>query len=111
MVEAERSANGEINKERRYYILSLANNAKMFGNAVRSHWTIENAVHWVLDIAFREDESRIRMGHGPENFAVLRHIALNLLRQEITFRGSIKSKRHRAGWNDSYLKKVLNAVV
>jgi predicted transposase YbfD/YdcC len=110
MVEAERSANGETTKERRYYILSLPNNAKTFGNAVRSHWQIENAVHWVLDIAFREDESRIRMGHGPENFAVLRHIALNLLRQETTFQGSIKSKRHRAGWNDSYLKRVLNAV-
>lgn len=110
LVEAERSGNGETTQERRYYILSLPNNAKTFGNAVRSHWQIENVVHWVLDIAFREDECRIRMGHGPENFAVLRHIALNLLRQETTFQGSIKSKRHRAGWNDSYLKMVLNAV-
>ena len=109
-VEAERSTNGETTTERRYYILSLPSTAKTFGNAVRSHWEIENVVHWVLDIAFREDECRIRMGHGPENFAVLRHIALNLLRQETTFKGSIKSKRHRAGWNESYLKKVLNAV-
>jgi len=109
-VEAERSTNGETTTERRYYILSLPSNAKTFGTAVRSHWEIENVVHWVLDIAFREDECRIRMGHGPENFAVLRHIALNLLRQETTFKGSIKSKRHRAGWNESYLKKVLNAV-
>jgi predicted transposase YbfD/YdcC len=107
MVEAERSMNGETTTERRYYILSLANNAKTFGYAVRSHWGIENAVHWVLDIAFREDECRIRMDHGPENFAVLRHIALNLLRQEATFKGSIKSKRHKAGWNDAYLAKVL----
>lgn len=110
-VEAERRVNGETTTERRYYILSLPNNAKTFGNAVRSHWEIENVVHWVLDIAFREDECRIRMGHGPENFAVLRHIALNLLRQETTFTGSIKSKRHRAGWNDSYLKKVLQTAV
>jgi len=110
VVEAERGMNGETTTERRYYILSLPNNAKTFGNAVRSHWGIENAVHWVLDIAFREDECRIRMGHGPENFAVLRHIALNLLRQETTFQGSIKSKRHRAGWNDSYLKTVLHGV-
>ena len=109
-VEAERSTNGETTTERRYYILSLPSTAKTFGNAVRSHWEIENVVHWVLDIAFREDECRIRMGHGPENFAVLRHIALNLLRQGTTFKGSIKSKRHRAGWNESYLKKVLNAV-
>ena len=110
-VEAERSTNGETTTERRYYILSLPSTAKTFGNAVRSHWEIENVVHWVLDIAFREDECRIRMGHGPENFAVLRHIALNLLRQETTFKGSIKSKRHRAGWNEFYLKKVLNAVI
>ena len=110
VVEAERRTNGETTTERRYYISSLPNNAKTFGNAVRSHWEIENAVHWVLDIAFREDECRIRMGHGPENFAVLRHIALNLLRQETTFTGSIKSKRHRAGWNDSYLKRVLHGV-
>jgi predicted transposase YbfD/YdcC len=110
VVEAERSVNGETTIERRYSILSLPNNAKMFGTAVRSDWEIENAVHWVLDIAFREDECRIRMGHGPENFAVLRHIALNLLRQETTFQGSIKSKRHRAGWNDSYLKKVVQGV-
>lgn len=107
MVEAERSVNGETTLEQRYYILSLPNNAKAFGYAVRSHWGIENAVHWVLDIAFREDECRIRMDHGPENFAVLRHIALNLLRQETTYKGSIKSKRHRAGWNDAYLAKVL----
>jgi predicted transposase YbfD/YdcC len=110
VVQAERSTKGEMTTERRYYILSLPNNAKAFGNAVRSHWQIENAVHWVLDIAFREDECRIRMDHGPENFAVLRHIALNLLRQETTFQGSIKSKRHRAGWNDSYLKKVLQGI-
>ena len=108
MVEAERSVNGETTQEQRYYILSIPNNAKMFGNAVRSHWGIENSVHWILDIAFREDECRIRMGHGPENFAVLRHIALNLLRQETSFKGSIKSKRHRAGWNDAYLAKILN---
>jgi len=107
MVEAERSVNGETTLEQRYYILRLPNTAKTFGYAVRSHWGIENAVHWVLDIAFREDECRIRMDHGPENFAVLRHIALNLLRQETTYKGSIKSKRHRAGWNDVYLAKVL----
>ncbi len=110
VAEAERSLNGETTTERRYYILSLPSNAKMFGTAVRSHWEIENVVHWVLDIAFREDECRIRMGHGPENFAVLRHIALNLLRQETRFKGSIKSKRHRAGWNDSYLTHVLQGI-
>jgi predicted transposase YbfD/YdcC len=111
VTEAERSLNGEMTIERRYYILSLPSDAKTFGRAVRSHWQIENVVHWVLDIAFREDECRIRTGHGPENFAVLRHIALNLLRQETTFIGSIKSKRHRAGWNDAYLARVLQGGV
>ena len=110
VAEAERSRNGETTIERRYYIVSLPSDAKLFCTAVRSHWQIENVVHWVLDIAFREDECRIRMEHGPENFAVLRHIALNLLRQEATFKGSIKSKRHRAGWNDAYLTQVLQSV-
>lgn len=107
MVETERSLNGETTTERRYYILSLPNNARTFGTSVRAHWGIENDVHWVLDVAFREDMSRIRMDHGPENFALIRHIALNLLRQEASFKGSIKTKRLKAGWNNAYLMKVL----
>jgi predicted transposase YbfD/YdcC len=107
MVESERSLNGETTIERRYYILSLPNDAQTFGSSVRAHWGIENLVHWVLDVAFREDMSRIRVDHGPENFALIRHIALNLLRQETTFKGSIKTKRLKAGWNDGYLAKVL----
>ena len=107
MVEAERTLNGETTTEQRYYILSLSNNARTFGTSVRAHWGIENVVHWVLDVAFREDMSRIRMHHGPENFALIRHIALNLLRKETSFQGSIKTKRLKAGWNNSYLAKVL----
>jgi predicted transposase YbfD/YdcC len=110
MVESERTLEGETTVESRYYILSLPSNAQTFGNAVRAHWGIENSVHWVLDVTFREDESRIRMGHGPENFAILRHIALNLLREETSFKGSIKTKRLKCGWNDAYLSKVLNVV-
>ena len=110
MVESERTLAGETTVESRYYILSLPSNAQTFGNAVRAHWGIENSVHWVLDVTFREDESRIRMGHGPENFAILRHIALNLLREETSFKGSIKTKRLKCGWNDEYLSKVLNVV-
>jgi predicted transposase YbfD/YdcC len=108
MVESERSINGETTRERRYYILSLANDARTFGTSVRAHWGIENLVHWVLDVAFREDMSRIRMDHGPANFALIRHIALNLLRQETSFKGSIKTKRLKAGWNNAYLAKVLS---
>jgi predicted transposase YbfD/YdcC len=107
MVESERSLNGETTTEQRYYILSLSNNARTFGTSVRAHWGIENVVHWVLDVAFREDMSRIRMHHEPENFALIRPIALNLLRQEISFKGSIKTKRLKAGWNNTYLAKVL----
>ena len=110
MVESERTLAGETTVESRYYILSLPSNAQTFGNAVRAHWGIENSVHWVLDVTFREDESRIRMGHGPENFAILRHIAINLLREETSFKGSIKTKRLKCGWNDAYLSKVLNVV-
>lgn len=107
MVETDRTLAGETTRERRFYILSIPSNARTFGNAVRSHWGIENSVHWVLDVTFREDDSRIRMGHGPENFAVLRHIALNLLHNERSFKGSIKTKRLKCGWNDEYLAKVL----
>ena len=75
---------------------------------VRSHWSIENALHWVLDMAFREDESRIRTGHAAHNMSILRRLALNLLRRETTVKGGIAAKRKQAGWNDSYLLKVLS---
>jgi predicted transposase YbfD/YdcC len=107
LVESERSLNGETTLEQRYYILSLANDARTFGTSVRAHWGIENVVHWVLDVAFREDMSRIRIDHGPENFALIRHIALNLLQRERSFKGSVKTKRLKAGWNNAYLTKVL----
>jgi|ERR1041384_1991211 predicted transposase YbfD/YdcC len=109
MVESERSVAGQApSRERRYYISSLAGDARQLNRAIRGHWSIENSLHWVLDIAFREDDSRIRKDHGPENMATLRHIALNLLKQDKSIKVGIKSKRKNAGWDEGYLLKVLN---
>jgi len=107
MVESTREISGESSSEKRYYISSLESDAKRFGDAVRSHWGIENSVHWVLDIAFREDESRIRKGSAPENFAAIRHIALNLLRNNKSFKGSVKTKRLNAAMDTDYLENVV----
>ena len=107
MVQRERHVGENISIETSYYISSIESDAKRFGHAVRSHWGIENSLHWVLDVSFREDDSRIRKGNAPQNFAVLRHMALNLLKKETSLKKSVKSKQLRAGWDNDYLAKVL----
>lgn len=106
-IESVRDCEGKISREVRYYISSLAPDAQRLAEAIRTHWSVENPLHWVLDIAFREDESRIRNGHAPENFTLLRHLAVSALNQEKTAKVGIKNKRLKAGWDDDYLLKVL----
>jgi predicted transposase YbfD/YdcC len=109
MIQAERRIGEEKSVKQRYFISSLESNAKQLLHVARTYWEIENKVHWALDITFREDDCRVRKGNGPQNFAVLRHIALNLLRRESTAKCSIRAKRLKAGWDHDYLLKVLTS--
>jgi predicted transposase YbfD/YdcC len=107
MVKTERRLAHKTEFQTKYYISSLPSDATSILHASRSHWSIENQLHWVLDIAFREDDCRLRKGNGAENFAVLRHIALTLLQQETTLKRGTKTKRLKAALDTQYLRQVL----
>ena len=107
MCEARREVNGQTSQEKRYYLSSLGVDAERLAKAARGHWSIENSLHWILDVVFREDDSRVRAGHAAENFGLLRRIAVNLLQQEKTLKRGVKTKRLKAALDDRYLLKVL----
>jgi len=107
LVEAQREIAGKITCERRYYISSLPPEAKELLAIVRRHWSIENSFHWILDVAMHEDDCRIRKDHSAENFALLRRLALGLLKNETTMKRGIKAKQKIAAWDQDYLLKVL----
>jgi predicted transposase YbfD/YdcC len=110
LVQSERFCDGKTTVERRYYISSLKNvSASHMGTVVRKHWSIENSLHWCLDVAFGEDASRVRRDHGPENLGMLRRVALQLLKRDRTSRRGLAAKTRRAAYDPDYLLSVLMA--
>lgn len=110
LVESVRTIDGKTTVETRYYISSLPIDAKLFGQSVRSHWGIENSLHWVLDVALNEDDCRIRKDNAPENFAIMRRLAVNLLGHEKSHKRGVKNKQFLAAMDNEYLTKVLAAA-
>jgi predicted transposase YbfD/YdcC len=107
MAVRQRDVNGKISTEAAYFISSLENHAHIIAKAIRDHWNIENDLHWCLDISFREDDCRVRKDYAPENFGILRHMALNLLKREKSLKGGIQTKRLKSAWDHDYLLKIL----
>lgn len=110
MVESTREIQGKVATEKRYYISSLVSDAKKIGHVIRSHWGIENNLHWSLDVTLREDDCRIRTGHAPENLAWLRRLVLSLLKKDNTFKGSIRRKQFKALMDNDYLLRILKGI-
>ena len=111
MVESVRVVNGKTSVKTRYFISSLENNAQKLAEGVRGHWSIENSLHWILDVAFEEDNSRIRKDNAPANFAVLRHIAVNIINENKSRKLSVRSKRFLATLDEEYSTELLEYIL
>src|SRR5215210_5160706 len=109
-IESTRRIGEAVSTEARHYLSSLPADAKVLNRAIRNHWTIENRLHWALDVTFREDDSRVRVGHAPQNLAIIRHFALNLLRQERSQRTGLATKRLRAALDATDLRTILDGL-
>jgi predicted transposase YbfD/YdcC len=109
MAVCQRDVDGIVSRETAYFISSFQNHTPTIACAIRNHWGIENGLYWCLGISFREDHCRVRKDHAPENFGVLRHMALNLLKQEKSLKGGIQTKRLKAARDHKYLLKILNS--
>ena len=108
IVESSREIGGKIERETRYYITSLVMLAALLGPAIRSHWAIENSLHWVMDMMFRDDEIRVRTDHAPANFTTIKHMALNLLRRPSS-KQSLRGRRKAASWDDDFLASLITS--
>ena len=111
MVESVRVVNGKTSVKTRYFISSLENNAQKLAEGVRGHWSIENSLHWILDVAFEEDNSRIRKDNAPANFAVLRHIAVNIINENKSRKLSVRGKRFLATLDEEYSTELLEYIL
>lgn len=107
MVTRKRYLWNKIQTETQFYLSSLPCDAKLISRAIRQHWVLENQLHWVLDVTFNEDSSRIRQGHSPENFTLLRRMAISLLNQETNSKRSLRQKTKLAAMNCNYMADVL----
>lgn len=114
VLESKRTIENKTTTERRYYISTLSNNAELINRVIRSHWGVENSLHWIMDVVFGEDQSRIRAGNGAENMSIIKHVALNKLqaaKPEFRKSMSIKRLRKKAGWDDATLETILKVVI
>ena len=111
MIKSRRDLKDKVTEDTRFYIASTKPDAKKILHAVRQHWGIENSLHWTLDVTFREDESRIRSEDSPENFAIIRHIALNIIKSDVSIKASVKRKRFMAALQDDYRETLIRQVI